>query len=147
MEQKDYYKILGLNKNCSSDDIKKAYRSLAIKYHPDKNKSNDAEDKFKNISEAYQILSDPSKRKQYDMGNNININLNYNPNDLFNLFANNGLFNDHFQQNNIFSDDNIGEVIRSKNVKTSYEGSYKIVTTTETINGKTTTNTERFKIV
>jgi len=63
----DYYKILGLEKTASSDEIKKAYRKLALKYHPDKNPNNKAaEEQFKKISEAYAVLSDTEKRKQYD---------------------------------------------------------------------------------
>ncbi|UJR21990.1 hypothetical protein I4U23_025058 [Adineta vaga] len=63
---KDYYKILGLTKGASDDDIKKAYRKLALKYHPDKNKEAGAEEKFKSIAEAYEILSDPKKKEIFD---------------------------------------------------------------------------------
>ena len=64
---KDYYKILGVEKNASQDDVKKAFRKLAHEHHPDKNKGNaGAEQKFKEASEAYSVLSDDSKRKQYD---------------------------------------------------------------------------------
>lgn len=63
---KDYYKILGIAKSASEDDIKKAYRKMALKFHPDKNKSPDAEAKFKDIAEAYDVLSDKSKRDIYD---------------------------------------------------------------------------------
>ncbi|KAL7646832.1 UNVERIFIED_CONTAM: hypothetical protein RMT77_002088 [Armadillidium vulgare] len=63
---KDYYKILGLSKGASEDDIKKAYRKMALKYHPDKNKSPNAEEKFKEIAEAYEVLSDKKKRDIYD---------------------------------------------------------------------------------
>ncbi|WP_299757193.1 J domain-containing protein [uncultured Pontibacter sp.] len=67
MEYKDYYKILGVEKKAAQADIKKAYRALAKKYHPDKNKDNpQAEEKFKDISEAYEVLGDAEKRKQYD---------------------------------------------------------------------------------
>lgn len=64
---KDYYKILGLSKGASDDDIKKAYRKLALKYHPDKNKAQGAEERFKEIAEAYEVLSDKKKRDIYDM--------------------------------------------------------------------------------
>lgn len=63
---KDYYKLLGVEKDASIDDIKKAYRKLAHKYHPDKGGGKDAEEKFKEVNEAYQVLSDPAKRSQYD---------------------------------------------------------------------------------
>ncbi len=65
-DEKDYYQILGVSKNASKDDLKKAYRKLALKWHPDKNDSKEAEKKFKQINEAYEILSDPEKRKMYD---------------------------------------------------------------------------------
>lgn len=67
---KDYYKILEVNREASQEDIKKAYRNLALQFHPDKNKSPEAQDKFKQISEAYQVLSNKEKRQQYDNGNN-----------------------------------------------------------------------------
>jgi curved DNA-binding protein CbpA len=63
---KDYYKILGLSSQCSLADIKKAYRQLALQYHPDKNKSPDAATKFIEITEAYEVLQDDTKRAAYD---------------------------------------------------------------------------------
>jgi curved DNA-binding protein len=67
MDYKDYYKILGLSKTATADEIKKAYRKLAVKYHPDKNQNDKtAEEKFKEINEANEVLSDPDKRKKYD---------------------------------------------------------------------------------
>lgn len=63
---KDYYKILGVSRSATDDELKKAYRKLALKYHPDKNKAKGAEDKFKEIGEAYEVLSDKNKREIYD---------------------------------------------------------------------------------
>ncbi len=74
MEYKDYYKILGVDKNATDAEIKKEYRKLAKKYHPDVNQNDEvASNKFKEINEAYEVLSDKEKRKQYDMfGSNYN---------------------------------------------------------------------------
>uniref|UniRef100_A0A1B6EBZ6 DnaJ homolog subfamily B member 9 n=1 Tax=Clastoptera arizonana TaxID=38151 RepID=A0A1B6EBZ6_9HEMI len=63
----DYYSVLGVSRDASTKDIKRAFRKLAIKYHPDKNKEKEAEEKFKQINEAHEILSDPDRRKQYDL--------------------------------------------------------------------------------
>jgi len=66
-QKRDYYEVLGVDKNASEDDIKKAYRKIAIKYHPDRNPGNkEAEEKFKEAAEAYDVLHDPQKRQQYD---------------------------------------------------------------------------------
>lgn len=66
MEYKDYYQILGLKRDATQDDIKRAYRKLARKYHPDVSKEDDAEERFKEVSEAYEVLRDPEKRVAYD---------------------------------------------------------------------------------
>src|SRR5579883_3111892 len=67
MDYKDYYKVLGVARDASADDIKKAFRKLARKHHPDVNPGDKkAEEKFKEINEAYEVLSDPDKRKKYD---------------------------------------------------------------------------------
>lgn len=66
MHGKDYYKILGVEKNADVSEIKKAYRKLALQYHPDRGGGKTEEDRFKEINEAYQILSDPEKRQRYD---------------------------------------------------------------------------------
>ena len=72
MATRDYYEILGVKRDASADELKKAFRQLARKYHPDLNKgSKEAEEKFKEINEAYQVLSDPQKKAQYDQGGHI----------------------------------------------------------------------------
>ena len=66
MNKRDYYEVLGVDKNASADEIKSAFRKLAKKYHPDVSKEENAAEKFKEAQEAYAVLSDPEKRKQYD---------------------------------------------------------------------------------
>ncbi len=66
MSKRDYYEVLGLSKGASEDEIKKAYRKMAKKYHPDVNKEPGAEEKFKEVNEAYEVLSDPQKKATYD---------------------------------------------------------------------------------
>src|SRR3982750_4081875 len=66
MSKRDYYEILDVPRTASNDEIKSSYRKLALKYHPDRNKSPEAEEKFKEISEAYAVLSDQEKRRRYD---------------------------------------------------------------------------------
>lgn len=77
MSKKDFYQTLGVTKSASPDEIKKAYRKLAMQYHPDKNQGNKkAEEKFKEISEAYEVLSDAEKKKNYDMFGHAGVNGN-----------------------------------------------------------------------
>jgi len=64
--KKDYYKTLGVEKGASDKQIKKAFRKLALKYHPDKNPDKDTSEKFKEIGEAYEVLRNPDKRREYD---------------------------------------------------------------------------------
>src|SRR5690349_19508624 len=64
--KRDYYEVLGVARNASEDDIKKAFRRLARQYHPDVNKEKDAESRFKEVNEAYEVLSDAQKRQLYD---------------------------------------------------------------------------------
>ena len=83
----DYYKILGIEKGADAAQIKKAYRKLALKYHPDKTKGDKAlEDKFKKISEAYAVLSDPEKKKQYDTYGSADFQQRYSQEDIFRNF-------------------------------------------------------------
>ena len=96
--KKNYYDILGVDKSTAAADIKKAYRNLALKYHPDKNKDNpSAEEKFKEISDAYSVLSDPEKRAQYDAHGTLNPHTHHgftNFSDIFSHF--NSVFSDFF---------------------------------------------------
>lgn len=87
MSDVDYYKILGVEKTASADEIKKKYRKLAMKYHPDKTKGDKAsEDKFKQISEAYAVLSDSEKRKEYDTFGSSGFKQKYSQEDIFRNF-------------------------------------------------------------
>ena len=82
-EKRDYYEVLGVSKNASKGEIKDAYRKLAMQYHPDRNKAADAEDKFKEISEAYAVLSDDQKRQQYDTLGHVGFDQRYTAEDIF----------------------------------------------------------------
>ena len=66
MAEKDFYQVLGVAKTASAEELKRAYRKLALQYHPDRNKTKEAEEKFKEINRAYEVLSDKQKRQQYD---------------------------------------------------------------------------------
>ena len=92
----DYYKLLGLDKKATTEDIKKAYRKLALKWHPDKNPNNKAaEEKFKKISEAYAVLSDPKKREEYD------------------TFGSADQFRQRYTQEDIFRGFDLNDILRS----------------------------------
>lgn len=82
-DKRDYYEVLGVDRSASQDDIKKAFRKLAFQHHPDRNKEPDAEEKFKEISEAYAVLSDPEKKQQYDMFGHAGISGRYSAEDIF----------------------------------------------------------------
>ncbi|MEX2598617.1 MAG: DnaJ domain-containing protein, partial [Dehalococcoidia bacterium] len=64
--KRDYYDVLEVPREASEEDIRKAFRKKALEYHPDRNKATDASERFKEVNEAYQVLTDPGKRKQYD---------------------------------------------------------------------------------
>jgi curved DNA-binding protein len=95
MVDSDYYQMLGVSKNASDGEIKKAYRKLAMKYHPDHTKGDkSAEERFKKISEAYAVLSDKEKRKQYDTFGSSGFQQRYSQEDIFRGFD----FSDIFKE-------------------------------------------------
>ena len=94
MATKDYYKVLGVAKDASAEDIKKAFRKLAMQYHPDRNQSPEAEARFKEANEAYAVLSDADKRKQYDMFGADGFGQRYSQEDIFKGFDFRSIFED-----------------------------------------------------
>lgn len=171
-DKDDLYKILGVNENDNDETIKKEYKKLAIKWHPDKNQNNkvEAEAKFKEISHAYSILGDKDKRREYDQmkkggfsGGNFNFKgedfgFNFkNDNHSFdfynkmfkNMFTNNfGDFSSAFDDDDFFSGSKFGESNFSSNFSSfsnfgSGSGSTSTKTVTTIINGKKVTKTEK----
>ncbi len=100
---KDYYDVLGVPRNASTDEIKRAYRELALKFHPDRNKSKEAEPRFKEINEAYAVLSDPDKRQQYDMYGSEE-------------------FGQRFSQEDIFKGFDIEQILKNMGINISFGG-------------------------
>ncbi len=81
--KRDYYEVLGVSKTTPVNEIKSQYRKLALKFHPDRNKSKDATEHFKEISEAYAIISDPEKREIYDQHGHAGVDGRYSTDDIF----------------------------------------------------------------
>ena len=92
--KRDYYEVIGVSKSASADEIKSQYRKLALKFHPDRNKSKDAQEHFKEISEAYAVLSDSGKRQLYDQHGHAGVDGQYSTEDIFRGAG--GNFNDIF---------------------------------------------------
>ncbi len=142
-DENDYYKILGVKKEATDAEIKKAYRKLALKWHPDKNPNNrkESEEKFKKINEAYSILSDKNKRNEYDNGG-MNFDFKgFNADDIFkDFFGGKDPFSEFFK----FDDDigiNFGGFGNNFNEK--FSGSFSSKRSfTKIINGKTIQRTE-----
>jgi len=102
--KKDYYEVLGVDRDVSQSDLKKAFKRLAIKYHPDKNPGNkEAEDKFKEAAEAYEVLSDPSKKTTYDQFGHQGVNSSFGQSGFRNVDIND-IFNNIFGGDEIFGD-------------------------------------------
>ena len=142
MANKDYYNILGVDKSATDEELKKAYRKLSLKYHPDRNPGNkEAEEKFKEVVEAYDILSDKEKRQQYDMFGTIDGNFNSsaasNMDEIIRKFmrhhAGFGFFNDDFDDENI--------------IKKGHDKKVRVTITLEELyrHGKKTIKYDRYK--
>jgi DnaJ-class molecular chaperone len=147
---KDYYKILEVDRDCETEEIKKSYKKLALKYHPDKNNGDDT--KFKEISEAYEVLSDNNRRSQYDYNFSHDINFStfghqfMKPDDLFKqIFQNSDL--DILAS--FMNDDNISSNSFTKSVSSSVtiQNGKKIVKTTTVENGITTTEEKIYDFI
>lgn len=116
--KKDYYEVLGVSKNATKQEIRKAYRKLAAKYHPDKNKSADAEVKFKEITEAYEVLSDDKKRQLYDTYGQAGVNSD------FGGFSNSDFWGNGAAGQQVWDMGNIADFINSffGNMSGAYQG-------------------------
>lgn len=101
---KDYYEVLGVPKNASEEQIKKAYRELALKYHPDRNKEKGAEEKFKEINAAYAVLGEAEKRRQYDSFGAEQFGRQYSEEDIFRNFNTEEMFKSVFNNFGQFED-------------------------------------------
>ncbi|HXG74788.1 MAG TPA: molecular chaperone DnaJ [Candidatus Nitrosotenuis sp.] len=139
--KRDYYEVLGVSKSDSADTIKSQYRKLALKFHPDRNKSPEAAEHFKEISEAYAVLSDPEKRKLYDQYGHAGLEGRYSTEDIFqgargdfdDIFSNFGFggFDSIFES--LFGRGGFGGFARQRGADILYETS---VTLEDVLRGK-----------
>ena len=106
--KRDYYEVLGVSKEATNKEIKAQYRKLALKFHPDRNKSKEAPQHFKEISEAYAVLSDPQKRQVYDVGGHAGVSGQYTQEDIFGRGGGGGGFGDIFE--NVFGGGGFGDM-------------------------------------
>lgn len=144
-DNRKYYDILGVSPGSSNEDIKRAYRKLALQWHPDRNKTPEAESKFKEIGEAYEILT-KSPQNRSNINHNMNQNMPFkNPHDLFtslfgqNVFHNVHTFNRMPVNINIIRSNGLNASVpgvTSKQIKTTINGDNKIETITETEGGR-----------
>ena len=158
-EKKDYYEVLGVPKDATEEQIRKAYKKLAIKWHPDKNPDNrkQAEEKFKEIGEAYSVLSDPQKRNQYDNGGfsfaDFGFDDGFDPMEIFKSFFNRhgkggkdgfgfGFDDDFFKDDDFGNFGNFGKMDFGDFGGFGQSSGTSVKTTTQIINGKKITKTE-----
>jgi len=118
-DHKGYYKVLGIDKNASEKDVKKAYRKMALKWHPDRCKDPTAEEKFKKLAEAYEVLSDARRRREYDEGEQVFFRTSAgghaDPFDIFKSFFGDGdPFADSFFGSSLFGNSRRGSSRRSR---------------------------------
>lgn len=119
--KRDYYEVLGVDRTATQDQIKQAYRELAITYHPDRNPAPDATDRFREIAEAYAVLCDPTKREQYDLTGHAGVSERWSTEDIFRDFEFGDFLGGRFADSGgilaIFLADGRGEVPSSRTVQ------------------------------
>jgi molecular chaperone DnaJ len=104
-QKRDYYEVLGVDRSATQEQIKQAYRQLAMKYHPDRNPASDATERFKEIAEAYAVLCDPTKRERYDTTGHAGVSERWSTEDLFRDFEFGDFFGGRFSDlGGIFGD-------------------------------------------
>jgi molecular chaperone DnaJ len=144
---KNYYEILNINNNATNEEIKRAYHKLALQFHPDKNTSQDAEEEFKKISEAYEILSDSSKRLMYDNNRFNSSALQFNnAHDIFSRAFGGNININQININNIFASLNMQSTTTFRSVQQTSDGQKLVTekTITSKPDGTQTVNIRQF---